>query len=118
MYFIGNPHLPTFVLSGTVDVHAFRDIGDYQTEVFHQYNITNPTNGYPGTLLVQVTDNWFNNVWTGGMNFSDPFYFTIAPSGTIPIRQNDFRATREYQSSSSFVNSCHIDYAMCHTETG
>ena len=89
----GNSRLPILVQSGKVDIHLFRD-GDDGAGVFAVYNQTNPTNGAPGAFSVNMQNSFFAANWTG-VNISTPFFFTIAPSGTVPREQALFRATRE-----------------------
>ena len=63
--------------------------------MFGIYNVTNPTNGAAGRLTIDVNDGWFNDEFTT-FNISTPFFFTVAPSGSIPEQQAIFRAVREY----------------------
>ena len=57
-------------------------------------NLANPSG--PGQESIYVDDLFFDNTtqWQG-INISDPFYFTIAPSGTVPQGHISFRAIRE-----------------------
>ena len=93
LFLLGNSRLPNLIQSGKVDIHLFRD-GDDGAGVFAVYNQTNPTNGAPGALSLNMQDSFFDANWTG-VNISTPFFFTIAPSGTVPQEQALFRAIRE-----------------------
>ncbi|KZV72227.1 hypothetical protein PENSPDRAFT_683921 [Peniophora sp. CONT] len=90
---VWNSRLPQFVQSGKVDVHIFRDFGAEELGVYEAIGVTNPTDGTAGVVHAKVQDSWFNSPWNG-MNMSDPFYFTIAPSGTVPQKTAWFRATQ------------------------
>ncbi|VDB85011.1 unnamed protein product [Peniophora sp. CBMAI 1063] len=90
---VWNPRYPQFAQSGQVDIHLFRDIGDIQPSVYEAINITNPEAGNAGVRHIQVDDSWFDAEWDG-IDLNDPFYFAIAPSGTVPQAQATFRAVQ------------------------
>ncbi|VDC06378.1 unnamed protein product [Peniophora sp. CBMAI 1063] len=99
MTFVWNSRLPELAQSGKVDVHLFRD-GNDGAGVFTWTNITNPTNGFPGVVSLVMLNGFFNATWTGA-NISTPFFFTIAPSGTVPKEQAVFQAIQTGPASSS-----------------
>ncbi|VDB95119.1 unnamed protein product [Peniophora sp. CBMAI 1063] len=98
--FVWNSNLPEFAQSGIVDIKVFRALGDIEPSVLGLYNITNPTDGSAGKITVDVADSWFDGPYTG-VNISTPFFFTIAPSGTIPQKQPTFRAIQTGPGSNS-----------------